>query len=368
MAGLIKARSGSLAAALALCALPLGGRQSQRIPALGAVCLAGGSDALSVTATSFDGTVTIRLEAAAEGEVAVPLERLAALVRHFPANAEIALASDDHAAMVTSGKARFALPVFRIADLLERPALGEHTGCVKLNAKIARDLFARPAFAASIEESRFCLKGICLHNAGDDLVAVATDGFRLCRVTAPAKTALSLDRSLIIPNEMVKTIDRLLANTSGNVTLRRSERLFAVEGAGFALTTTRIDAIYPDYELLIPCEGPNVVIVSRGLLSECLARFAAIASPEIRTDVVSLRWNADGFHLGAGGSEDYLAADVKGEGETAVQIHYLAELIGALRGDNVRISVAEPGSMILVTAPRDKSFFAGIMPIRPRSS
>ena len=46
MAGLIKARSGSLAAALALCALPFGGRQSQRIPALGAVCLAGGSDAL----------------------------------------------------------------------------------------------------------------------------------------------------------------------------------------------------------------------------------------------------------------------------------------------------------------------------------
>ena len=70
----------------------------------------------------------------------------------------------------------------------------------------------------------------------------------------------------------------------------------------------------------------------------------------------------------AGHSEDCLAADVKGEGQTAVQIHYLAELIGALRGDNVRISVAEPGSMILVTAPRDKSFFAGIMPIRPRSS
>ena len=47
-----------------------------------------------------------------------------------------------------------------------------------------------------------------------------------------------MDRSLIIPNEMVKTINRLLGNASGNVTLRRSERLFSVEGAGFALVTT----------------------------------------------------------------------------------------------------------------------------------
>ena len=46
MAALIKTQTSSLVAALARCALPVGGRQSQRIPALGAVCLAGGSDAL----------------------------------------------------------------------------------------------------------------------------------------------------------------------------------------------------------------------------------------------------------------------------------------------------------------------------------
>ena len=133
----------------------------------------------------------------------------------------------------------------------------------RLDAKIARDLFARPAFAAADDASRPYLRGIFLHNTGDNLVAVAADGFRFCRVTTPATTTLSTDRSLIIPNEMVKTINRLLGSASGNVTLRRSERLFSVEGAGFALVTTRVDATYPDYERLIPCEGPNVVTVSR---------------------------------------------------------------------------------------------------------
>jgi DNA polymerase-3 subunit beta len=49
---------------------------------------------------------------------------------------------------------------------------------VDIEAKAARDLFARPAFAASSESTRYYLNGIFLHSVGDDLVAVATDGYR----------------------------------------------------------------------------------------------------------------------------------------------------------------------------------------------
>ena len=88
--------------------------------------------------------------------------------------------------------------MFPLPDLPERHILGEETGRVELDAKAARDLFARPAFAASTEATRLYLNGIFLHSVGDDLVAVATDGYRLCRVTTPATTTLSTDRSLII--------------------------------------------------------------------------------------------------------------------------------------------------------------------------
>jgi DNA polymerase-3 subunit beta len=258
--------------------------------------------------------------------------------------------------------------VFPIAELLEPRVLGEETGRVDLDAKIARDLFARPAFAAADEASRPYLRGIFLHNTGDNLVAVAADGFRFCRITTPATTTLSQDRTLIIPREMVKTINRLLGNASGNVTLRRSERLFSVAGSGFVVVSTKVGSTYPDYERWIPSKGPNVVTTSRARLGEALARFVAVADPQTRTHVISLRWDAGGLHLGADGGEDCLAADVEGEADTAVQIRYLAELIGALRGDSVRICVAEPGSMILVTDPEDENFFAGQMPIRRRSS
>ena len=298
MADLIKLRAAPLVRALGLAELPVSEKQTRRIPMLGAVHLGGNGDGLSVTAASFDGTITVALEAEAEGEIAVPLDRLTDLARHFPADAELAIAcrrqcGHGHAPADHGLSCRS----FRFPTCRSGISLGEETGCVELDAKAARDLFARPAFAASTETSRFYLNGIFLHNVGDDLAAVATDGHRLCRITAPATTTLSTDRSLIIPNEMAKTVDRLIASASGNVTLRRSERLFSVEGTGFALVARMIDATYPNYERLISSEAPNVVTTSRARLRESLARFAAVADPLAKDASVKLRWNADGLHL-----------------------------------------------------------------------
>ena len=114
---------------------------------------------------------------------------------------------------------------------------------------------------------------------------------------------------------------------------------------------------------------PNTVTTNRTHgLKQIPGAFAAVADTQAEAHIVTLRWDAGGLHLRADGGEDCVAADVEGEGETAVQIRHLAELIGAVRGDGVRISTGGPGGMILVTDPDDESFFAGQMPIRPRSS
>ena len=359
----IKILSGALSEALGRAELPLSEKWAKRVPILTAVKLAAGGDGLSVTRSSFDGTIVTTIEATGEGEVAVPFERLAALAGHFPADAELTIGCDGNVATVASGRSRFKLPVFPLPDLPERHILGEETGRVDIEAKAARDLFARPAFAASSEATRCYLNGIFLHSVGDDLVAVATDGYRLCRVATPATTTLSTDRTLIVPNEMVKAVNRLIGRATGSVTLRRSERLFAIEGAGSSLVTKRIDANFPNYERLISFGAPNTVTVSRARLRESLARFAAVADREARTHAVRLRWNGDGLQLSApDGSVDLLAAEVEGKAETAAQVRYLAELMGALRGDSARLSIGESGNMFLVSDPDDQTFTALQMP------
>jgi DNA polymerase III subunit beta len=355
----IKILSGALSDALGRAELPLSEKQAKRIPILTAVKLVASGNRLTVTSTRFDATIVTTVEATGEGEVAVPFERLAALAGHFPADAELTIGCDGTIATVASGRSRFKLPVFPLSDMLERHILGEETGCVELDAKAARDLFARPAFAASSEATRYYLNGIFLHSVGDDLVAAATDGYRLCRVATPATTTLSTDRTLIVPNEMVKAVNRLIGRATGSVTLRRSERLFSVESTEFALVARMVDATFPDYERLTSFTAPNVATVSRASLRESLARFAAVADREARTHAVRLRWNGDGLQLSApDGSVDLLAADVEGKAETAAQVRYLVELMGALRGDSVRLSTGGSGDMILVSDPDDQTFTA----------
>ncbi|TWI71313.1 DNA polymerase III beta subunit [Bradyrhizobium huanghuaihaiense] len=368
MPGRIKAQSGAMAAALGLASLPADAWQSQRNPALEAVRLVADGDGLFIISTSFQGAIRIRIDAEAEGELAVPLTVLTTLVRHFPADAKIAIVAEDQAAMVTAANSSFKVPISPLAALRELPVLGTETGRVELDARIARDLFARPAFAADDDMSRAYLSGILLHSVGENLIAVATDGVRLCRISAPATTTLSDDRTLIIPKGMVRIISRLLGNASGNVTLRRSERLFAIEGADFAVVSTRIDATYPAYERSIPSAGPNVITTSRAEMRDALARFAAVANPQTRPHILSLRWDGRGLYLRADGSEDRLPAATEGEAVLAVRTRFLAETIDAVRGNSVRIHATEPGRIVLITDPEDESFLAGLMPIRPRSS
>jgi len=356
----IKILSGALSEALGRAQLPLSEKWAKRVPILTAVKLAADGDGLSVTSTSFDATIVTTVEATGEGEVAVPFERLAALAGHFPADAELTIGCDGIIATVASGRSRFKLPVFPLSDMLERHILGEETGCVELDAKAARELFARPAFAAADDASpRHYLRGVFLHSAGDDLVAVATDTHRLARVTTPAATTLSADRTLIVPNEMVKAVSRLIGKATGPVTLRRSERLFSVESTEFALVARMVDATFPDYERLTSITAPNVATVSRASLRESLARFAAVADREARRHAVRLRWNGNGLQLSApDGSADLLAAEVEGKAEAAAQVKYLTELIGALRGNSVRLSTGGSGDTILVSDPDDQTFTA----------
>lgn len=253
--------------------------------------------------------------------------------------------------------------MFPIPDLPQTHVLDGETGCVELDAQAARDIFGRPLFAVSDDPARHYLNGLFLHNVDDNLVAVATDGYRLVRITTPATTTLSEDRGLIVPRETLKTVNRLLSKATGIVTMRRSERLFAIEVANSVLITKRIDANYPDYERLLSAERPNTVTTSRVRLGKSLERFAAVADPDVRTHIVRLRWDSDGLHLStAGDSEDHLAADVEGEGNTATQIRFLSEMLDAMRGASVRLSTADNDTAILVIDPEDENFTALQMP------
>jgi DNA polymerase III subunit beta len=226
------AKANAFARALALTALATDGKRVKTIAALEAARLAADGDTLKITTNILDHALALSLTVVGEekGELAVPVGRFAALASGFATNAEITVQSDGPVARVACGRSRFQLPTIPIDDLPAVPTIIEMTGGITLAREEALALFSRPFFAASNEQTQFYLCGILLHDIDDDLVAVATDGHRLARVTLAGATGLSSDRTLIFPNSAIKVLLRLLADKNNErITLARSRTLLAVE-------------------------------------------------------------------------------------------------------------------------------------------
>jgi DNA polymerase-3 subunit beta len=363
----VRGGAAPIAAALVLATLPATERKIKNLPQLGAVRLTGDGERLCIAAATFNALLTTVIEVEADGDAALPASRLADLVGRFPADDEVTITADDKGAMVVSGRARFRLPVIPIGSLPEPLALGEVIGTVEIEASAARDLFSRPLFAVSTEETRHYLNGIFLHNVGENLVAVGGDGHRLALTRTAARTPLSLDQSLIVQREIVKVITRLLSAVGGNVVVRRTERLFAIDGESFSLITRLLDATFPSYQCMVsdPSRPQASVTVSRASLGQSLARFRVTADPLVRTHLIKLHWDADGLHLATpDGSTESLAAEIQGEASTAIQLRYLLDLVGALRGDSIRFATtSEPGRVVAVSDPDDPALAAFQMPV-----
>jgi DNA polymerase-3 subunit beta len=363
-----------LADALALAALLIDGPRIRRIQALEAIRLgAGDDDLLTVTANVLDHAMLLTVPAEVEqaGKVAVPGQRLADLVAGFPHDATMTVSNDGSAARVACRRSCFRLPVVPQADLPEMLALGAQTGHVELAREEALEVFARPLFAVATETTRYYLNGVFLHDLDDMLVAVGTDGHRLCRVVVPSAAGLSQDNRLIVPRSAVKILVKLLVDRSNErIVLRRSATLLAIEGASFTFISKLIDTSYPDYGRVVPQPSPNTATVNRSELAQALGRIAAVIDPQIKTvaRLAGLSWQmpAPELRLCVPGwpdlADDVIAAEVSGAGRTAIRIGYLTEILDELAGERVRLDARDGRSPLLLTDPDEPHVLTVQMP------
>jgi DNA polymerase-3 subunit beta len=355
----ITAAAEKLTAALDLAAVMT---KEAKLPAFAAARLVGGNG-LAITTANADAELTLKVEAEAKGEAALPAKRLCDLVRAFPDGAEITIipARDNGAVVLSGSRSKFKLPTIPLSDMPDLLALGEETGRVDLAADTARELFRRPLFALGHEGTRYYLNGIFLCSTEAGLTSVATDGTRLGLISVAAATSLSRDRSLIVP--AVKTIAKLLDRATGAVTLRRSKPLFEITGQNFKFVSKLIDGSFPAYERLIAVPT-STVIVDRMALIAAVARFQAVRDPQERMPRVSLTWGDTELRLTSrDGSADILDADTTGTGKVTVQTILLNEQLCELRGTRVRLAHSGGMAAVAITDPTDGAYLSLLSPM-----
>jgi DNA polymerase-3 subunit beta len=253
------------------------------------------------------------------------------------------------------------LPVLPIDQLPAVPAINAAAGEVEIDREELLAALKQVLFAASREHTRYYLNGILLHDEGDQMILVATDGHRLARRQI-ASAPFSVDRRCIVPVTSIPAITRLLARaTTERVKLRRSNTLFEVNASGFVLTTKLIDGTFPDYVRVIPAAPKNSVVVDRADLVGALERVGAVIEHGKLAALVGLAWNSAEPVLRLslphqpGVADDVIAATVTGNSsiQTAAQVAHVVELFNELRGENVCIATDGAGNPVVITDPED---------------
>ena len=259
------------------------------IPILSNVLIECEGDAVTLTATDMDLTITETTGAsiANPGAVTAPAHMLFDIVRKLPDGVEVGLTSqsDTGRMILTAGKARFELSTLPREDY---PSLDGAPMPIsfEMPAEELKTLIERTRFAISTEETRYYLNGIYLHAMGEGasaaLRAVATDGHRLARFETVLPTGAGEMPGVIVPRKTVGELAKLLDGGDENVRVSLSDSRIEFRFSDVTLSSKLIDGTFPDYERVIPTANDKSMTVDKATFAHAVDRVSTIASAESR--------------------------------------------------------------------------------------
>src|SRR3546814_16747983 len=103
-------------------------------------------------------------------------------------------------------------------------------------------MFGSARYAISTEETRYYLNGIFFHVLEDELLAVATDGHRLARITSNKPEGIEID-GIIIPRKCVGEVMKIVDEVEGNVGIELSAAKIRFPLGNVIITSKVIDGV-----------------------------------------------------------------------------------------------------------------------------
>lgn len=244
--------------------------QKPTMPILSNVLLELKNGILKMTATDL--TVAIRCETEVkmieEGMIALPIKKLAPLVRELSSPHLQLVITENHTVEITAGTSKFKIHGMSGADFPALPDISS-AASFKISQKVFKSLLSRVGFAIARDPNRYVLTGALMRIAAGEITLLGTDGKRLARVHDKIDMDSSFSGSYVIP---LKALDEFVSNMSGDgqATVYLMQDKMAVEVEGTFMITKLLAGEYPDVSRVIPEASSYIVTLHREELMSLL--------------------------------------------------------------------------------------------------
>jgi DNA polymerase III subunit beta len=337
----------NIKAGLAIVAPAIAGKST--LPVLANVLLTAADGRLTLTATNLEIGIQHAIGAQVEtpGAVTLPHKLLSDVIGGLP-NDRVTLTLDERTQTVKIECGRFVNNIKGIeADEFPTIPQVDTADAATIPGAALKRAIELTAFAAASDDSRPVLSGVLLR-LGASLFLAAADGFRMAVQATPLPEPTAHPLECIIPARALDALSRLLRDdTPVSLGLAPTGSQIGFESGDTILVSRLIEGRFPDIERIIPQSHMTRTVLPVADLARAvkMASYFAAASQ----GVVKLTMTPGG-ELGpgclvisanaaeVGDSTVELDALISGEGgQIALNVKYLAEVLGAVKCETVAI-------------------------------
>lgn len=338
------------------------------LPIIGNLMIEAADDAVSLSATDLDLSVTIRTAARVEtpGRVTLPARKLADMIRALPASLVRVQAEGEHVT-VECETSRFRVHGLPAEDFPTFPSL-DFDGGISVSAGDVDRLAAHTAFAASTEDTRPILNGVLWEVREGEMRMVATNGHRLARYTIQVEGA-GAGRDVILPPKALTQIARIFA-PDDTLAVASDDKQIGFRGERGVVYSRLIEGPYPNYEQVIPRDNDKRMRADKERLAGALRRMAVMASDQTHRVRLSLGDDTLQFFVSTpdvGEGSEQMPVSYEGEPlDIGFNASYVLEVLRAIDSDEVEMTFKAPERAALIE-PADSSdgaYLCLVMPLR----
>jgi len=207
-------------------------------------------------------------------------------------------------------------------------------------------------FATSTDEMRQAMMGVFIKVENDRLTFVATDAHKLVKYTF-LDIQSETEGSMIIPKKSLSMVQNALSNGESEVMLNYNNTHAFVEIGETEIACRLIDAVFPNYDGVIPTDNPNILTIDRVSLIQSLRRISIYANKT--TNQIVLKINGDNIEIKAqdldysNEARETLECQYSGdEIEVAYNARFLIEMLSVLDTEEVMLEMSTPNRAALL--------------------
>lgn len=338
------------------------------LPVLGCVVLSADTNGVVARATNLDVSLECNLKAKVlePGVVAIPAHTLSQTVSALT-DQRLVLKTVGNTLVIEGERGTTSITTIDASEFPSLPSVQEGKGVsVSLPARELITALRAVVFAASASSVKPELASVSLSFEPGNLIAAATDSFRLAEVKIPTATKQSV-QGVLIPARNIPDILRALDGV-GDVEIRVGENQCSFFADFGFLTSRIIDGAFPDYRAIIPKDS----VASATCLKEdavSIFKKVAIFTDSFNHVHLSFKPSDKVFTIRAvnapvGETTDHIPAALEGEDiDINFNARYITDALPVIGGDSVTFSTAGHGKPMIITDVPHKGFTYLVMPM-----